>query len=439
MKTLIYNADIVTGNCHTLHRGWLLIDGEYISALGQGEDMPDADVVIDAEGDLIIPGMIDTHVHFREPGLTHKADIASESAAAVAGGVTSFFDMPNCVPATVTLEAWSDKMQRASQSSHANYAFYIGATNSNLDSDILRADYTQVPGVKLFLGSSTGNLLVDSEASLRRLFSEVKTIISVHAEDNSRIANNAAKVKEEYAGQPVPIKMHPVIRDAQACVDSTAYAIKLAQEYGARLHVLHISTSAEAKLLSECKTDKITAETCIQYLIFSDSDYEQQGARIKCNPAIKSNDDRIALKDALAAGTIDLVGSDHAPHLLSEKQGDALTAPSGMPNMQFQLPLLFDMFEAEDVVRMAAVNPAKIFKIEGRGQISEGAYADIVRIARKEQVISDEKSLSRCGWTPAAGITTGHTVVTTWVNGSIAYNNGSVSSKPASKSLKFKV
>lgn len=439
MKTLIHNAEIVTGDGCTLHGGWLLIDGERISALGQSESLPNADIVINAEGDLIIPGMIDTHVHFREPGLTHKADIASESAAAVAGGVTSFFDMPNCVPPTITLEAWDDKMKRAALSSHANYAFYIGATNSNLDSEILRADFTQIPGVKLFLGSSTGNLLVDSDESLKRLFSEVNAVISVHAEDNKRIAENTAKVKEEFAGKPVPIKLHPSIRDAQACYDSTSYAIELASKYGARLHVLHVSTSAEAELLRECKSDKITSETCVQYLIFSDEDYDERGARVKCNPAIKTAEDRGALRNALRDGVIDLVGSDHAPHLLSEKQGDCLTAPSGMPNMQFQLPLLLDMFEVSDVVRMAATRPADIFQINDRGRLVVGAYADIVRIARRRQIIEDKDSLSKCGWTPAAGLSSGHTVITTWVNGSMAYNNGKVSTTLSAKSLKFNV
>lgn len=439
MKTLIYNAEIIADGGKLLNPGWILIEGELIAALGQSSEMPEADFRIDAEGDLIIPGMIDTHVHFREPGLTHKADIAVESAAAVAGGITSFFDMPNCVPPTVTLDAWADKMRRAKATSHANYAFYIGATNSNLESEIKRADFTQIPGVKLFLGSSTGNLLVDSEESLKKLFRDVKAVISVHAEDNQRIAENTARVKKEYAGTEVPIKKHPEIRDAKACLDSTTYAVKLAEETGARLHVLHISTADEIELLKAHKSENITSETCVQYLTFTDEDYDRLGARIKCNPAIKSARDRSALINAVESGIISVIGSDHAPHLLSEKKGDALTAPSGMPNMQFQLPILLDMFSVENVVKIAAQNPADIFKIDGRGRIKVGAYADVVRVARKEHTVTDENSLSRCGWTPASGMKFGHKVVTTWVNGSIAYNEGEVTASLSSKPLKFNI
>lgn len=436
MKTLIHNAEVVTGQGRPIKDGWLLIDGERIAAVGKGT-LPEADTVIDAQGDLLMPGMIDTHVHFRDPGLTHKADIASESAAAVAGGVTSYFDMPNTVPPTVTLEAWQAKMDRAAKVSHANYAFYIGATNDNLDSTLLRADYSQVPGVKLFLGSSTGNLLVDSLASLRRLFSEVKVPIAVHAEDNARIAANVAVAREIFNGEEIPVEFHPVIRDARACLDSSMTALKLAREGGARLHLLHVSTAAEARLLREDKPQWLTAETCIQYLTFSDADYEQLGTRIKCNPSIKGSSDRSALRKALKDGVIDVVGSDHAPHLLSEKQGDALGAPSGMPNMQFQLPLLLDIFKPAEVARMTAVRPAEIFGIEGRGVLAQGAYADVVRVARRQHTLADSDSLSRCGWTPAAGLTTGHQVVGTWVNGTQVWNGTEVSSNLSAKSLKF--
>lgn len=439
MKTLIYNAEIIAENGITFNPGWILIEDERISALGEGEAVPVAECKIDAQGDLIIPGMIDTHVHFREPGLTHKADISSESAAAVAGGVTSYFDMPNCVPPTVTLAAWADKMERAKATSHANYAFYIGATNSNLETDILKADFSQIPGVKLFLGSSTGNLLVDSQESLEKLFKEVKAVISVHAEDNRRISDNTAKVKAQFDGAEIPIKMHPIIRDTQACLDSTAFAVKLAEKTGARLHVLHVSTAEEVELLKGLNSKNITSETCVQYLTFTDADYDRLGSRIKCNPAIKSANDRSALIQAIKTGNISIVGSDHAPHLLQEKVGDALTAPSGMPNMQFQLPILLDMFSATEVVKITAQNPADIFKIEGRGRIKVGAYADMVRVARIEHTISDADSLSRCGWTPASGMKLRHKVVTTWVNGNIAYNEGKVTDSRFAKSLKFNI
>jgi len=416
--TLIHNAEIVSGEGRPVSGGWLLISGERISAIGRGDRHPDADEVIDAGGDILMPGMIDTHVHFRDPGLTHKADIASESAAAVAGGVTSFIDMPNTVPPTVTIEAWEAKMARASEVSHANYAFYIGATNSNLP-ELLRADYSRIPGVKLFLGSSTGNLLVDSRAALNQIFAQVKAPIAVHAEDNGRIALNAAIAREVFGSEPIPIEFHPLIRDARACLDSTLAAIELARQGGARLHLLHVSTAAEARLLRECKPDWLTAETCVQYLTFSDADYESLGARIKCNPAVKASTDRSALRKALKDGVIDVVASDHAPHLLDEKRGDALSAPSGMPGMQFQLVQLLEIFKPAEVARFAAARPAEIFGIEGRGVLKPGNYADIVRIARREQTISDGMSLSKCGWTPAAGQTVGHTVVATWVNGSL--------------------
>lgn len=438
MSKLLYNAEVVTGNEGTrpIKGGWVLIQDERIVAVGKG-NLPDADESVDMEGDMLMPGMIDTHVHFRDPGLTHKADIESESAAALAGGVTSFFDMPNTSPATVTLQAWNDKMQRAAQVSHANYAFYIGATNNNLDSELLRADYSRIPGVKVFLGSSTGNLLVDDSSALSRIFSEIKAPIAVHAEDNARIAMNTAIAREAFGEEPVPMEFHAAIRDSRACLDASLAAIALARKGGARLHLLHISTAAEARLLREDKPAWLTAETCIQYLTFSDADYEERGARIKCNPSIKSQSDRTALRKALKDGIIDVVASDHAPHLLSEKEGDALKAPSGMPNMQFQLPLLLDLYKPAEVARFAAARPAEIFGVVDRGTLRPGAYADIVRIARREQTIADSDSLSRCGWTPAAGLTTGHVVVATYVNGTEAYANGKVNPVKVAKPLIF--
>lgn len=434
---LIHNAEVVVPSGRPLQKGWVLVADGRIAAVGKGAPLPAADVTVDAEGDLLMPGMIDTHVHFRDPGLTHKADIASESAAALAGGVTSFIDMPNTNPPTTTLAAWKAKMDHAAEVSLANYAFYIGATNSNLDSELLRADYKRVPGVKLFLGSSTGNLLVDSRRALERLFAEIKAPIAVHAEDNARIALHAALAREVFGEEEIPVEFHPMIRDARACLDSTLTALRMAREGGARLHLLHVSTAAETRLLRENKPDWLTAETCIQYLTFADTDYAQLGARIKCNPAIKGATDRSALRKALKDGVIDLVGSDHAPHLLSEKRGDALSAPSGMPNMQFQLPLLLDLYKPAEVARMTARRPAEIFGIEGRGVIGKGNWADLVRIARRPHEITDADSLSRCGWTPAAGLTTGHTVVSTWVNGVPAFDAGSPTGARAAKPLEF--
>lgn len=436
--TLIHNAKII-GESGKPFLGWLLFCQDEILDLGKGtpKSTGQAAEVIDFEGDLLMPGMIDTHVHFREPGLTHKATIASESAAAVAGGVTSFFDMPNTIPPTTTLDAWEEKMEIASRTSHANYAFYLGATNSNLESEIKRADFTKIPGVKLFLGSSTGNLLVNSQESLERLFSEVKVPIAVHAEDNSRINANAGTAREVFGGEPIPVEFHPWIRDSRACLDSSLYALSLAEKYGTRLHLCHISTGIEAKLLREHKPARVTAESGTHYLQFADSDYETLGSRIKCNPAIKASTDRSALKKAVKDGIIDIIASDHAPHLLSEKEGDALSASSGMPGIQFQLPLLLDLYSPELVAKLTATNPAKIFKIDRRGVLKKGYFADLVRIKKQEHTISDSDVISLCGWTPLAGVTVGHLVVSTWVNGVLSFDIGKVSEEISSKALKF--
>jgi dihydroorotase len=428
-KLLIHNARIVSGTAKP-HTGWLLTDGELIAEMGKGHPQShcfaEATEVVDAQGALLLPGAIDDHVHFRDPGLTHKGDMATESAAAVAGGVTSFMDMPNTLPPTVDLDAWEAKMAHAAQVSRANYACWIGATNSNLGT-LLAADYRRTPGVKLFMGSSTGNMLVDDDSTLHRIFSQVRAIIAVHAEDSARIAAHTAVAREVFGAEPVPIEMHPLIRDTRACFDCSLRAIELARRYDARLHLLHVSTAAEVRLLQSSNRPKgLTAETCVQYLQFCDKDYDTMGARLKCNPAVKSQTDRNALRRAVADGTINLIATDHAPHLLSEKEGDALTAPSGLPNLQFSLPLLLDLFKPDVVAQRTAVAPARIFGIEHRGQLHPGYYADMVMVEEGEFAITDDQCLGRCGWTPAAGLTTQHRVVTTWVNGSVAYHRGAL-------------
>lgn len=436
-KKLLTNALIVPQSGKA-RNGWLLTSDDMIESMGWGAPHNvEADEVIDLEGDLLLPGMIDCHVHFREPGLTHKATIQTESAAAVAGGVTSFMEMPNCTPATVTLEAWEQKMSIAAQTSHANYSFYLGATNSNLDSVLLHADYARVPGVKIFLGSSTGNLLVDSESTLERIFAEIKVPIAVHAEDNDRITVHSAIAREVFGSEPVPVECHPLIRDSRACLDSTLQAIRLAAKHNAKLHLMHISTAIETKLLRTFKPDGVTAETCIQYLQFCDADYEILGTRIKCNPAIKSAIDRTALRKAVKDGIIDTIGSDHAPHLLNEKVGDALSAPSGTPEIQFQLPLLLDLYTPELVAKVTAANPAEIFSVDRRGSLKPGNYADMVRVRKQAHTIADSDTLSLCGWTPMDGLETNHQVVTTWVNGLEAYADGKVKEIKNAKALKF--
>lgn len=429
---LIYNAKIVAdGKPRT---GWLRTEGEFIAEVGYGKvpaDVTDTDT-FDAEGALLMPGAIDDHVHFRDPGLTRKGDIATESTVALAGGVTSYMDMPNTIPPTTSLEAWEEKMAHAAEVSLANYAFYIGATNSNLDTVLLKADYTRVPGVKLFLGSSTGNMLVDDDDALERIFSEVKALIAVHAEDNSRVNAHMAMAREVFGPEgEVPVEFHPVIRDARACLDSTVRAIDLARRHGARLHVLHISTAAEVRLLSQPdRPEGVTAETCIQYLQWCDKDYDAMGTRLKCNPAVKSQTDRTALRQAVKSGVIDVIGTDHAPHLLTEKAGDALTAPSGCPNLQFSLPLLLDLFKPEVVAERTAAVPARIYGIDRRGALRPGYYADMVLVRQQQHTITDDDAIGRCGWTPAAGLTTGHIVARTWVNGRLAYADGTILATP---------
>lgn len=447
-RMLIYNAVIVNEGKKT--KGYVVIDGDLIAKVAKG--VPAAsltggcDTVIDAGGSYLMPGVIDDHVHFREPGLTHKGDIASESAAAVAGGVTSYMEMPNTRPATVSIEAWRDKMERAAEVSVANYSFYIGATNDNLDV-LLQADYTKVPGVKLFLGSSTGNMLVDSDTMLHRLFSEVHALIAVHAEDDVRIRSNMATAREIFGDDPVPMDLHPVIRDNVACYNATRRAVRLARETGARLHIMHISTAAELGLLSHNgeRYPNITSETCIQYLWWTDADYEAMGSRIKCNPAIKSDRDRRALRRALRDGLIDVIGSDHAPHLLTEKEGDALTAPSGCPNIQFSLPMLMDLaadkaFRIETVAERTAHAPARLFGIDRRGFIREGYFADLVLVrAVDPYYVTDSMAVGKCGWLPVAGENTPlhHRVEKTWVNGCLAYDGGTVYRDVRGKALKF--
>ncbi|MDE6378381.1 MAG: amidohydrolase family protein [Duncaniella sp.] len=430
MSTTLYsNAFLV--NEGTVERGWLLTDGARIAALGYG-DVPagiSAGRVRDCSGLYLLPGVIDVHVHFRDPGLTEKGDISTESRAAVAGGVTSYFDMPNTRPATVTRRDVDNKLERAAEVSAANYAFFIGATDSNLD-ELLSADYSRIPGIKLFLGSSTGNMLVDNESVLDRLFAEAPAIIAVHAEDEA--INRAARerLSKEYPGG-IPVELHPELRPAEACIEATRHAIALAERHGARLHVCHVSTAQELQLIAEAKLRgvKVTAETAPQYLLWDAADFLNKGARIKCNPSIKQASDRLALLRALLpGGVIDLIATDHAPHLLSQKQGDALTAVSGMPMVQFSLPVMLELFESDPelegqsiarVVELMCHAPARVFGVKDRGYLRQGAYADLTLVRRLPvaRKVSDADVISRCGWTPLEGMTLGWSVEDTIVAG----------------------
>lgn len=441
----IHNARIV--NLGREYTGYVAIDGEFIHAMGDGA-APEAllaasQEVIDAAGMLLIPGCIDDHVHFREPGLTHKADIASESRAAVAGGVTSYMDMPNTKPLTITAEALEEKFDIAARSSVANYSFFIGATNDNIDT-LLSIDNKRVAGVKLFLGSSTGNMLVDESDVLHRLFRECRTLISVHSEDEAIIRERRAFYTGRF-GEDLSVFYHPLIRSAEACYVCTERAVELARRYSTRLHVAHISTARELELFwAEPLLDKrITAEACVHHLWFTDNDYASLGTRIKCNPAIKTTADRNALRDAVNNGAIDLIATDHAPHLLSEKQGGALTAASGSPYVQFSLIMMLELvrqgvFSTVTVVEKMCHAPAMLYNIDRRGILRPGYYADIVLIdTNTRHTVTKEDVLSKCGWSPLEGTTFHSRVVKTFVNGKCIYSDGVVADNLASHPLKF--
>lgn len=446
-KTLIHNVRIIDDG-QTI-KGYVLIKGEFIAEKGDGEAqeslLESCDTVIDGQGRLLMPGGIDEHVHFREPGLTHKADISTESRAAVAGGITSFIDMPNTNPATVTVEALENKLRLASDSSIANYGFFIGATNGNID-ELKKADPRRTAGVKLFIGSSTGNMLVDDRNSIREIMESVNMLIAVHAEDEATIRSNRELVVERY-GKDLPIEFHPVIRNHDACIKATEGIVNLAKETGARLHVLHISTADELQFFTPGPIEgkKITSETCPQYLIFTDELYKTLGARIKCNPAIKRPMDRDALRYGVANGLIDVVATDHAPHLLEEKKGTALTAVSGMPMIQFSLPVMIELakegvLSLEQVVEKMANNPARLFRIDRRGFLRPGYYADLVLVNDdcEPYPVSSEMILSKCGWSPLENAPLTTKVDMTWVNGNLVNSFGVILDSVKGKALEFK-
>ena len=431
MKRLFINGEIFAEN-GWMH-GWLLSDGERIAGFGPGEAPEevrrDAGETVDLEGKWLLPGVIDDQVHFRDPGLTRKGDMATESRAAVAGGVTSFMDMPNTVPQTVTIEAWEAKMERAAAVSHANYAFFFGATNDN-GAELDRLDACSVPGLKVFLGASTGNMLVDSQQALDDIFSR-GLLVAVHSEDEEIIRRNAEGFRSRY-GDNVPVSAHPLIRSHEACVASTRRAMERACRLGTRLHVLHISTAEEARMLSASlplEERKITGEACVHHLWFTSLDYERLGARVKWNPAVKDEADRAELRRAVADGRISVVATDHAPHLLSEKEGGALKAASGGPSVQYSLLIMLELalqghFPVEKVVETMCHNPATLFRIRERGFIRRGYYADLTVVDPHRPTLAGEKIWSRCGWTPYEGVQFSHSVDSTYVNGSLAYCRG---------------
>ena len=400
--------------------------------------------VIDASGKYLIPGLIDDQVHFREPGLTHKATIDSESRAAVAGGITTFIEMPNTVPQATNQQLLQDKFNIAEKTSFANYSFMFGGTNDNLE-EFLKTDPKTVAGIKLFLGSSTGNMLVDNLEVLEKIFSSTKLIISVHCEDEETIKKNTAEHKAQY-GEHIPIELHPVIRSEEACYLSSSRAIELAKKTGARLHVFHVSTAKETTLFRNdipLEEKQITSEVCVHHLWFSDQDYKEKGTHIKWNPAVKTAADRQGLWKALLDDRLDIIATDHAPHTLEEKSNSYLKAPSGGPLVQHALLALLEkvsekVISIEKLVEKACHNPAIIFQIENRGFIREGYYADLVLIDLKApQTVCKENILYKCGWSPFEGTTFSSSVTHTFVNGVLMYHEGVFNNEVKGKRITF--
>lgn len=442
-RTYIKNAQIVNeGKTFT---GSIVIEDDIITEVLNAEESPTVpcEEIIDAKGCYLLPGVIDDHVHFRDPGLTHKADMQTESRAAAAGGVTSYMDMPNTNPQTTTLEALENKFKDAATKSVVNYSFYFGATNKNANVLAL-LDKKHICGVKLFMGSSTGNMLVDQMETLKDIFANAGILIATHCEDQHIISANTAAYKEKYGDDP-DVKYHPEIRNEEACYESSSLAVQLAKETGARLHIMHISTAKELTLLEDKPiTEKnITAEACVSHLFFCDEDYEKFGARIKCNPAIKSRSDRDALRQALTSNLIDVIGTDHAPHLLSEKQGGALKAVSGMPTLQFSLIAVMELvhqglLSMEQLVQKMCHAPAVLYQIAKRGFIRPGYKADLVLVnPSKEWTVTKDCILSKCGWSPMEGETFHSKVEKTFVNGHLVYNNNQVDINYRGQALTF--
>ncbi len=443
--TLIRNVQVVFGDAPA-RRADVLIVGSYIAKIADPNSINVPNIhVIDGKNLYLFPGVIDDQVHFREPGLTHKAEIQTEAKAAVAGGVTSFMEMPNTVPNAVTIELLEEKYTRASQCSLANYSFYMGTTNDNLE-ELLKVDPKNVCGIKIFMGSSTGNMLVDNQEVLEKIFSSVKMLIATHCEDDSMIQENLEREKAERTEESFTAELHPIIRDDKACYSSSSFAVELAKKYGTRLHVLHISSGIETKLFQSdipLEEKKITAEACVHHLYFSSKDYAEKGNFIKWNPAIKLPKDRTAVWNAVLNGWIDVIATDHAPHTEEEKRLPYLQAPSGGPLVQHGLNAMLEFaFEGkiskQKIVQMMCNNPATLFQIEKRGFIREGYYADLVLVdMNTEYTVSKENIFYKCGWSPFEGKTF-HSVIThTFVNGNLVYHDGKFNPHIMGKRLTF--
>ena len=441
-KTLIKDALVVNeGKIQSLD---VRIENGKITSIRSELNLQEDETLIDASGKYLLPGLIDDHVHFREPGLTHKACIRTESRAAVAGGITSFIEMPNTNPQTTTIQALEDKFATAKKDSLANYSFMFGGTNDNFE-EVARLDKTKVAGLKLFLGSSTGNMLVDDETVLRKIFSSTDLVISVHCEDEPTIKANLASHMAEY-GEDIPIEKHPIIRSHEACYLSSSKAIALAKETGARLHVFHLSTAKETELFDNSiplAEKKITAEVCVHHLWFTADDYAEKGTHIKWNPAVTNTEDRNALWKALNDDRIDVLATDHAPHTLAEKSNPYTSAPSGGPLVQHALLALLTAvrqgkISLEKLVQKACHNPAILFQVENRGYIKEGFQADLVLVdLEKKTKVTKDNLLYQCGWSPFEGTTFDASIEKTWVNGQLVYDQGKIIESEAGEQLTF--
>jgi dihydroorotase len=441
-KTIIENARIVNGG--EVFNGYVILDGERIAAVGSGSfEGPRDGRTIDAAGRLLIPGVIDDQVHFRQPGLTHKGDIRSESTAGVAGGITSFLEMPNTVPQTTTLERWEEKCALGAEHATANYAFYLGATNDNLD-QIRKIDPRRVPGVKVFMGSSTGGMLVDEPDTLAAIFAESPVLVATHCEEESIVRRNLEYYANLY-GEAIDPQIHPLIRSEEACYVSTARAVELAAKTGADLHVLHLSTARELGLFAHGPVEekKITCEACVHHLWFSDRDYRRLGNRIKWNPAIKTERDRRALLEGLETGAVDVVATDHAPHTPQEKQRPYLQCPSGGPLVQHSLAAMLELYKRGEVTLTRLVEkmchaPARRYRIRDRGFIAPGYYADLVLVDLSHRVeVGPENILYKCGWSPFEGEAFTSRVTHTFINGHPVVQDGVVDTAFRGKALEF--
>lgn len=444
MTTLIHQATIVNEGQQFI--GSVLIKDQRIAAIIRGTDVTGltADHIIDAKGQYLIPGCIDDHVHFRDPGLTHKADMHTESRAAARGGITSVMDMPNCNPQTTTIEALEAKFADAKTKCLVNHSFYLGATTNNID-EVRQVDPHTVCGVKLFMGSSTGGMLVDQDERIEQIFRESPTLIALHCEDQTIISANTAKYKEETASDDPDVSYHPLIRSEEACYRSTAKAVALAQKTGAKIHIMHISTARELDLLQHGPVDnkQVTAEVCLPHLYYTDADYATLGTRIKCNPAVKTVTDRDALRQALRSGLIDVVGTDHAPHLLTDKIGGSLKAASGIPTIQYVLPAMLELtdegiFTLTEVVEKMAHNPATLYNVKERGFIREGYHADLVLISpNAAHTVDTEDIQSKCAWSPFEGHTFHWDITHTWINGHAVYADGTFNESVMGERMEF--